>query len=442
MKLDNFFASGWRVEELQRELKHRYEIVNIIIISSLVGLAYGIIGNIIRDAKDFIELELLLFLGGLIMVIYLRKSQKYLKPISNILSVEYAFFFLFLVYNADPNDMKHLWIFAYPIILLNLQTSKKSIYCLVCVVFFLLIAPVQNLVEVHFSLYQVSYMAIVFIIVSVIIYFYQTEIDEARELILNQQDMLKLNNEELASQIEELKYKDKLLTAQSKQAVMGEMISMIAHQWRQPLSNITLQISNYQFKQLFFKGEEEREIDKTLCEISDAIIYLSDTIDDFQTYFRPNKELSEIEIHELIQRAVNFALPRVKESNVDLVIQKTDETIVHTYVNEIIQVILNILNNAIDALTEIKEKTPNIIVSFEHKTESVVVQIKDNANGIADEYIERLFEPYFSTKGKNGTGLGLYMSQMIMQKQFGTKILVQTSANGSTFTIEIPRNLH
>jgi signal transduction histidine kinase len=441
MKLDNFFASGWRVEELGRELKNRYEIVNIIIISSLFGLAYGIIGNIISDTKDFMILEILLFLGGVVMMMYLRKSQKYLKPISNILSAEYAFFFLFLVYNSNLEDMKHLWIFAYPIILLNLQTSKKSIYCLVCVVFFLLIAPAQNLVEVHFSFYQVSYMAVVFIMVSVIIYFYQMEIDEARELILNQKDMLKQYNKELASQIEELKQKDNLLTIQSKQAVMGEMISMIAHQWRQPLSNITLQISNYQFKQLFSKGKEEREIDKTLSEISDSIIYLSDTIDDFQTYFNPNKEISEVKIHELIQRAVNFALPRVKETNIDLIIQKTDETIVYTYVNEIIQVILNILNNAIDALSDINEKTPKLVVSFENKNESVVVKIADNANGIADKYMDRLFEPYFSTKGKNGTGLGLYMSQMIMQKQFGTKILVQTSADGSIFTIEIPKNL-
>jgi len=441
MKLDNFFTSGWIFDELQRDLKSRYQIVNIIIISSIVGLSYGIIGNIVRDINDFVLIELLLLLGGVIMLYYLRKSQIFLELISNIITVEYAFFFLFLIYSASPTDMKHLWIFTYPIILLNLQTPKKGIYWLVFVVLLLVIAPIQNYIEVRYSLYQVTYIAFVFMLVSVMTYFYQLKMDEAKDLILEQQDMLRKFNVELAKQVEELQQKDQLLTTQSKQAVMGEMISMIAHQWRQPLSTITLQISNYQIKKLLSENPKEREVDKTLSNISDTIIYLSDTIDDFKTYFNPNKELSEIEVHELIQRALNFALPRVKESGIDIVLEKSDEIVVYTYINEIIQVVLNILNNAIDALNETHVKTPKILITFKNMNDGVIINIKDNANGIDDKNLEHLFEPYFSTKGKNGTGLGLYMSRMIMQKQFETDIEVETSRNGSIFKIKIPKNI-
>ena len=113
----------------------------------------------------------------------------------------------------------------------------------------------------------------------------------------------------------------------------------------------------------------------------------------------------------------------------------------NTYINEIIQVILNILNNAIDALNEAKRVKPKILITFEDEYNWVLVKITDNANGIESKNLEHLFEPYFSTKGKNGTGLGLYMSQMIMQKQFGNEIEVQTSEKGSTFKFKIPKKI-
>ena len=255
------------------------------------------------------------------------------------------------------------------------------------------------------------------------------------------QRKLKIANRELASTIEELTQKDEILSVQSKQAVMGEMISMIAHQWRQPLSTITLQISNLQVKKMMGEDVDEKTMDDTLGQISDSIIYLSETIDDFQTYFHPDKKAIEIEIHEFLQKVVNFIIPRVKPSKIALTIEHTTSINVLIYMNELMQVMLNILNNAIDAFDGLDRDEKYIKIYIKYRDERVYIYVEDNASGIPDNVLERLFEPYFSTKGKNGTGLGLYMSQMIMQKQFGGDIVVETSTKGSRFIIDIPKSI-
>ncbi|MDD3505894.1 MAG: ATP-binding protein, partial [Sulfurimonas sp.] len=327
----------------------------------------------------------------------------------------------------------------------------------------IIIGPLQNFVQIKYSMYQASYLSFVLVVISIIIYFYQRKIDEVRSIILEQQEMLRNFNQELEKQVkdkttelrklneslelkveqklEELRGKDQILKVQSKQAVMGEMISMIAHQWRQPLSTITLQIANLQLKQLLGKEGSREEIDAALSNISDTIVYLSDTIDDFKTYFHPNKEMQDIEIHELLKRALNFALSRVSDTNIKISINKSADIYVKTYVNELIQVVLNILNNAIDAHNETKNSNPIINLSVKTPEDMVFIYIEDNAGGISSENLPSLFEPYFSTKGKNGTGLGLYMSQMIIQKQFGGEIDVQSKNGGSSFVIKIPKSI-
>ena len=441
MKLNNFFTSGWTFDESQRDLKSRYQMVNIGLVLSSAALIYGIIGNIVRDVSGLIPLEFFLICMNFMLFFILRAYRKSFEKVSLAITAQFTFLFLFLVYVSEPSALKHVWLFTYPIILLYFQKTKYAVYWLVFTIGMLIVAPIQGFMEVKYSLFQVTYISFVLMVVSVIIYFYQVKMDEARGLILAQQEMLKEFNIELAKQLKELKEKDQLLTAQSKQAVMGEMISMIAHQWRQPLSTITLQISNLHINRVLGNEIDNEEMDKILGEISDTIIYLSDTVDDFQTYFHPDKEVIEIEIHELLQRAVNFALPRVKESGVDITIDKYDDIIVHTYINELIQVTLNILNNAIDAINENNIKNAKIAITIESNNEEITINIKDNAHGISAENLPHLFEPYFSTKGKNGTGLGLYMSQMIIQKQFDGEISIRTSKNGSTFIIKIPKNI-
>jgi C4-dicarboxylate-specific signal transduction histidine kinase len=292
---------------------------------------------------------------------------------------------------------------------------------------------------------------------------YKSKIDDKDKLIVQQQNqlldfkaklkqqieekttnLLELNESleiKVQEKVDELMQKDKLLTAQSKQAVMGEMISMIAHQWRQPLSTITLYISNLKVKKLLGKPVSEEETYKTLDKISDMSIYLSETIDDFKTFFQPDKELGEIDIYMLLDRAIGFTMPRIKEFQIEIVIKNDEQIMITTYINELVQVILNLLNNSVDALSNINKENKKIIFDVKEVEDKLFIYVNDNANGISDENLSRIFEPYFSTKGSNGTGLGLYMSQMILQKQFSGDIRVETSKEGSTFVVEISKNL-
>jgi len=245
----------------------------------------------------------------------------------------------------------------------------------------------------------------------------------------------------VSQKVEELIQKDEILTVQSKQAVMGEMISMIAHQWRQPLNMITLGISNLQIKQMMNKDVDEALLTKTLNDINETIGYLSQTVDDFKTYFHPDKETALVKIDELLNKAINFVLPRVKSNAIEIKISKPSDIELKVYPNELIQVLLNILNNAIDAYesNEIRDKS---IELYTLQNEGMVcIFIRDEAGGISEENLEKLFEPYFSTKGKNGTGLGLYMSQMIIEKQFCGEIVVDVKDNQTTFIIKIPKTL-
>jgi len=247
--------------------------------------------------------------------------------------------------------------------------------------------------------------------------------------------------ETVSQKVDELIQKDKILTIQSKQAVMGEMISMIAHQWRQPLNMITLGISNLQIKQMMHQKIEDEELKKTLDNINETIGYLSETVDDFKTYFHPDKETELVKIDDLLNKAINFVLSRVKSNAIEIGVTEPSSIELKVYPNELIQVLLNILNNAIDAYDGNGIRGKSIDLYTKEQEEMVCIFIKDEAGGISDENLSKLFEPYFSTKGKNGTGLGLYMSQMIIEKQFNGKIVVEVENRSTTFIIQIPTTL-
>ncbi len=432
---NNFFSSGWDLSE-DDELKNRFQMMNIGIVLSSIAVFYGVIINFfVNDNHGLGSFELLLLCINILLIFLLRKDKKYYTLVATIVTGQFSVLLIVLVYVSTPEQMKIVWFFTYPIVMLYMKRMSFFFAWFAFLIFMVLSAPFQPFVTIHYTFFQLFYLSFVLVIVSVIVYFYKQRMEEARATILSQQNVLK-------EQLAELTKKDKIMTMQSKQAVMGEMISMIAHQWRQPLSTVTLNISNFQVKRLL--GEKDvygEELDRVLDNISDTAVYLSDTINDFQTYFHPKKPAATIDVRELIQKAVNFTLPRLKGTDIEIKIQESQAIVIHTYANEIIQVLLNILNNAIDELIEMQVKEPKIEVRFFDESESVKIEIHDNAGGIHEENLESIFEPYFSTKGKNGTGLGLYMSQMIMQKQFNSHIEV-ISENGETiFSLRVPKRL-
>jgi len=434
MLAKDFFISGWDFNDDERYLKNKFQMMNIAIVLSSTAVLYGTLLNIYKGYNHLAIFEFSLFLMNTLLWYLLRRSKELYDFVSIVVTAQFTFLLILLIYVSSAADMKHTWYFSYPIIILYFKNEKYAIPWFVFLISMLLIAPFQPFFETQYTFFQLFYLSFVLSIVSIIVYFYKVKMDEAAAIIYTQEKIL-------SKKVEELTQKDKMLTMQSKQAVMGEMISMIAHQWRQPLSTVTLSISNLQVKKLLGEKLEEQEIDKALENISNTVVYLSETIDDFQTYFRPDKELSAIDINELINKSIDFVRPRLKKTEVEISFYPKEALIVDTYANEIIQVLLNIINNAVDELIERDIQEPKVTINLFNREKEVVISIADNAGGIDDEHIDSIFEPYFSTKGKNGTGLGLYMSQMIMQKQFHTKIEVQSTQEGAIFTIVVPKKL-
>ncbi|MEA3553383.1 MAG: HAMP domain-containing sensor histidine kinase [Campylobacterota bacterium] len=244
----------------------------------------------------------------------------------------------------------------------------------------------------------------------------------------------------VAVEIEHNKQKELQLFEQSKMAQMGEMIANIAHQWRQPLSAISIIASGVKLKQEFNTLKID-ELPKNMSLIIDKTIYLSDTIDLFRNFLMEEKVLKNIVLQERISVSANILDTVMKDYGIDLQnnISYNNPLNVNIVAGELTEVIINIINNAKDILVEKNIDNPWIKIELKTQSNKAIVTIEDNAGGIPNDIIKKVFNPYFTTKNKNkGTGLGLYMSYKIVKQGFKGDLYVKNSKNGAMFYIELP----
>ena len=232
--------------------------------------------------------------------------------------------------------------------------------------------------------------------------------------------------------------KDKIMFRQSRLASMGEMIGNIAHQWRQPLNAMVLIIQSFQMKKMAGLELSDEFVEKQANEGIALASSMSQTIDDFRNFFKRNKDAKIFSAKEMVTYSIKLVQEYYAKAGIQIYLSGPLEVQVSGYPNEFSQVIMNLLSNAKDALEErnITEKYIEILISKE--AENAIIGVIDNGGGISDEILDRMFEPYFTTKHKaSGTGIGLYMSKQIIEKQMngtmnGTNI-VYTFQNGKQF---------
>ena len=250
------------------------------------------------------------------------------------------------------------------------------------------------------------------------------------------------DKEILKEQIKKNEQQHQQLIHQSRLAQMGEMISMIAHQWRQPLTAISATSSTITLKATIDKLDNETAI-KMATKINNYVNHLSTTIEDFRNFFKNNKIKVKVTLEELVNSTLDIIQVSIENKNINVIknIQGTYEC--NTYANEVKQVLLNLLKNAEDALLERNPPNPTITIETPQNLQSsnkVVIIVRDNAGGVPEQIIDKIFDPYFSTKhSKNGTGLGLYMSKTIIDKNCHGKLSVHNDNEGAVFTIELPK---
>jgi signal transduction histidine kinase len=451
--------SGLQFDDDQLELKTRHNVINITVFLAIFGLLFGTTLNLISDNTVGASVDLVAIAILLLTTLLMRYAKNHFELITTVFAIEFLILFNLLLFISAPADLKHIWLLTYPALIFFYKGKNSWITWIGLLILSLFLSKLQPYIPMQYSLRDIIYLSVVLTIMAIVIYIYKHQIDLGNATICTQKDQLekftielenkvlakteelRTLNAELEDKVEqkakELIEKDAVILAQSRQAAMGEMISMIAHQWRQPLSTITLQISNIKIKAMLGKSSVE-ETNHALEHISETIIYLSETIDDFQSFFRPNREKEKVNISELLERGINFAEPRLKVANIKLQYHCDKEKSILTHTNDFAQVVINIINNSIDALLEHKIEKPVITIDTILKQESVEIRISDNGGGIDNKILHKVFEPYFSTKGKNGTGLGLYMSKMIIEKKLDGTLQVQNNALGAEFIIEIP----
>ena len=238
-----------------------------------------------------------------------------------------------------------------------------------------------------------------------------------------------------------------LMQAQ-KMAAVGEMLAIIAHQWRQPLNTLSTYISSLQAAQ-YNDMLNKSFVDKLVAGASGQIHFMSKTIDDFRNFFKPSKSKGPVDVLEVIISAVKLMEAQMKHGGISLTVNNktgTNSLLVFGYRGEFVHVLVNIIANAKDAIvqyardtsTEPVAKKIEITISADEGT--VLITISDSGGGIPEHLLLQIFNPYFTTKGaSSGTGMGLYMSKMIVEKEMNGELLAENTTSGAKFSIKLKK---
>ena len=273
----------------------------------------------------------------------------------------------------------------------------------------------------------------------------EEQVRQRTEELQKAYDELNLYKNHLEERVQEEVAKNREQTTQmlnqSRLAQMGEMISMIAHQWRQPLAAIS-SISGTLSMDVIMDEYKKEFFEERLNAIADLTQHLSSTIDDFRGFFKDTKEKKESTLEALKNDSLQIIEPTLVSHGILLHNDCKESDSIVTYPNELKQVILNIIKNAEDNLLEKKVDNPHIWFRTYHKEGMACLSIEDNGGGIPEAIMDKIFDPYFSTKKqKDGTGLGLYMSKTIIEEHCQGKLNAQNTPQGVCFEIALPLQL-
>lgn len=262
------------------------------------------------------------------------------------------------------------------------------------------------------------------------------KIDLYVKLYMQKKELKNINKnleEKIKEGVAKLREKDKILIQQSKMASMGEMIGIIAHQWKQPLNTMGLVVQNLE---LAAEGGSvgQEFVQKTVTKLTKQLDYMNQTIDDFRSFFNPKKQKNKIDLKKCIEDSLNILASQIDGNNIKVEIFG-DCVEIDGYENELKQVFLSIMSNAKDALVESDTVDKKIQIQISKDDKNSIVSICNNAGAIPEEIMQNLFKPYFTTKGKKGTGLGLYMSKMIVCDSMHGDIFVENGEKKVCFKI-------
>jgi signal transduction histidine kinase len=337
--------------------------------------------------------------------------------------------------NSDPEVNNIIYIISEAILIDNLLKEFKKKENLKAISDFETLFSKEfysNNIILNGVFYTILIITVIFL--SILIYLVLIE-QQLQKQLKHLNSSLKIK---VAREVEKNREKDNLIHQQSKLIALGEMIGNIAHHWRQPLNNLAISIQD--IENAYYFGELDEEYILNLSdEAMKQINYLSSTIDDFRSFFKTDDINEEFSIHSAVENAFAVTLSGINIESIEILKNISKDIIIHGSKNQYVQVIINLIKNSKDIFHERKIDKPSIHISIYEKDNFGILEFYDNGGGIQENIIDRIFEPYFTTKHQSvGKGLGLYISKMIVEHNFSGEMEVNNLNGGAMFYIKVP----
>ena len=395
----------------------------ITVFSSISAIVFIVFGTWYVLYKNVMQGSFELFIGLVFIInlyfLWVRNTVE--------ISAKIVVFFVMLIslmvfYSGGIGNTGNLWIMLvpmFPLLLLSLKDGTKWLYIYSVVLLGLILAGMFDAVALKFSFIELRQTLIVYLLFCIMLYY---------------NEMVKyIAKVSLEKSNQENREKDRLLFTQAKSEQMGELLSMIAHQWRQPLSAISATIGMLEVKHAL--GEyDERSYSEQLNKISSYSQDLSETIENFRNFYKPNADSILLTFEEIAEKSLSVIKTSLENEGIEVIHEHASQNKIALHDNEMMQVILNLLQNSRDAFKENNIQNPSIKII----TEESSLCICDNGGGISEDIIDKIFDPYFSTKKeKNGTGLGLYMARVIVEEHHTGTLSVYNQDDGICFSIKV-----
>ena len=436
--LQSFLESNQHFSNNELPLKFKFRLLNtimivIVITSTIFGFLHyaGIapIGVIHANANFFFALS------NLLLIIWLRYDKRAYYKAVTLMLISSLITFTSALITIPGDEFRIVWF--YIMVFLAFFTGGITYGYLMTVISITIILVANTLVDLHLSQLAITTAVLGLILLSIAIKVYTQKMIDLEDALTSLNDSL---HAKVESSVDEIRKKDEAMLQQARLAQMGELIAMIAHQWRQPLSSISAISANMQLSLALNESIDKADIQKELLHIDERVVLLSDTIDDFRNFYNTNREKVFFDLAETIDQAIDILSPTLRNAKVTLHFNNQLHDPIKSLESELIQVLINIIKNAIDILSERDQEREIWINAFEEQDNTYIL-IEDNAGGIDKQILSKIFNPYFSTKKeKNGMGLGLYMSQLIIQEHCKGSLQASNTDKGALFTIMLPND--
>ncbi len=447
-------------ELLQRGIFTTQKVGLLLRMLSVLMLTIGLM-SVIRliegDYRQFIA-DVLFFVVVVWGYWKLKRDERYYKVVTRIIFFSAIVAALFLLRNHPDIPIRFIWFSTIVYMIYYLFDRKEALYWIGTIGVILMVLFFSNQESFYLTTIDFFVWILNMVIVLMISHWYATiEEDSTRRLVYIKNRLseeVEKKTQELAQRSRELEVlnagleerveaevlknseQEQMLFRQARYAQMGEVLSMIAHQWRQPLNAIALTNSGLQVMGKQGICDPEKLSEKTK-RIEEYVQHLSATIDDFRNFFKEDKEKSDLILSVVVEDALALMRPVMEEEKIEVCIESKCSCMVHSYPNEILHVLLNILGNAKDVLKTADRSSRKIVIRMIHEEAQNCIEIEDNGGGISEDVAEKIFDPYFTTK-EEGTGLGLYMSKLIIEKHCQGKLEAYNGQDGAVFRLCFP----